>query len=82
MIRGVGTALVLGAYRDRPAGDRPAVRDVLLRLGALVECGIAIREVEINPLIVGDEGGGATAVDALVSLERRQERASNLACGG
>ena len=30
-----------------------------------------VHEVEINPLIVGDEGAGATAADALVMMERR-----------
>ena len=71
MIEESGVALVLGPHRGRPAGDRPAVREVLLRLGALAECGIGISEIEINPLVVGDEGGGATAVDALVVVAGR-----------
>ena len=30
-----------------------------------------VHEVEINPLIQGDEGAGATAADALVVMERQ-----------
>lgn len=66
-----GVALVLDAHRGRPAGDRSAVRDLLVRLAALADAGLGIHEIEINPLIVRDEGAGATAVDALVVVERR-----------
>ena len=45
------------------------MRDLLLRIAALA--GIGVREVEINPLIVGDEGAGTTAAGALVVMEPR-----------
>ena len=71
MIEESGVSLLLDAHRGRPAGDRPAVRELLVRIAALAGAGIGVREVEINPLIVGDEGAGATAVDALVVMEPR-----------
>ena len=71
MIAESGASVALDARRGRPAGDRCAVRELLVRLAALAATGIGIHEVEINPLIVGDEGAGATAVDALVVMERR-----------
>ena len=71
MIEDSGVSLLLDAHRGRPAGDRPAVRELLVRIAALAGAGIGVHEVEINPLIVGDEGAGATAADALVVMERR-----------
>ena len=71
MIDESGVSLVLDAHRGRPAGDRSAVRALLLQLAALAEADTPIHEIEINPLIVGDEGAGATAVDALVVMGRR-----------
>ena len=64
---GIGT---LGDRRG-PAGDRSAVRDLLVRLASLAGAGLGIHELEINPLIVGAEGEGAIAVDALVTVDGR-----------
>ena len=69
MMEESGVARALGAHRGGAAGDRCAVHDLLVRLAGLA--GAGIREVEINPLIVGDEGEGATAADALVVVEGR-----------
>jgi len=66
-----GVARVLGAYRGGPAGDRSAVRELLVRLASLADAGIGIHELEINPLIVGAEGEGAIAVDAFVTVDGR-----------
>ena len=71
MIEESGVSLLLDAHRGRPAGDRPAVRELLVRIAALADAGLGVREVEINPLVVGDEGAGASAVDALVVMEPR-----------
>lgn len=69
MMEESGVAQALGAHRGGAAGDRSAVHDLLVRLAGLA--GAGIHEVEINPLIVGDEGEGATAADALVVVEGR-----------
>ena len=70
MIEESGVSLVLDAHRRRPAGDRYAVRELLVRLAALACAAISVEEIEINPLIVGDEGAGTAAVDALVEMVR------------
>lgn len=69
MMEESGVAQALGAHRGGAAGDRSAVHDLLVRLAGLA--GVGIHEVEINPLIVGDEGAGAAAADALVVVEGR-----------
>jgi acyl-CoA synthetase (NDP forming) len=60
---------LLGGYRNRPAGDVEAAAAAVL---ALQEFALQARdrllEVEVNPLIVRNAGGGAVAVDALVRL--------------
>ena len=71
MMEESGVALVLDAHRGQPAGDRRAVRELVVQLSVLADSDVAIHEVEINPLAVGDEGEGATAVDALVTMKRR-----------
>ena len=70
MIEESGVSLVLDAQRGRPAGDRHAVRELLVRLATLACAAISVHEIEINPLIVGDVGAGAAAVDALVVTGR------------
>ncbi len=59
---------LLEAFRDRPAVDRAAVIDVLLRISDLV-CEIpAVQELDINPLFAGP--GGVLAVDARIRVAR------------
>jgi len=59
----------LRGYRHLPPADQAAVRDVLLRLGQLVDDVPDIAEVEINPLRVFPAGQGAVAVDMRVRLQ-------------
>jgi acetyltransferase len=68
MIEESGAALLLGARRGRPPGDLAGLRSALLALAALAGAGLGLAQVEINPLMVLDEGQGAVAVDALVVL--------------
>ena len=63
-------AIELGAPARRHA-DRGALLNALVapsRLG--VDAEGVIRELDINPLMVLEDGRGAMAVDALVGLER------------
>jgi succinyl-CoA synthetase beta subunit len=39
---------------------------VVLRIGAMMAATPALREIEINPLVVYPAGGGAIALDALM----------------
>ncbi len=62
-------AALLRGYRGRPPADRAALADAVVRLSALaVALGRRLGELELNPLIVGPEGAGATVVDARIVL--------------
>jgi hypothetical protein len=60
-------AALLAGYRGRPAGDREALLDVVVRVGALAAAlGPRLRELDLNPVIVGADA--ATVVDARIVL--------------
>ena len=63
-----GTARLRG-YRGAPRGDEAALKDVLLRVSALVEACPQIREMDLNPVLVLSRG--AVAVDARVRVGAR-----------
>lgn len=55
---------LLSAYRGRPAGDIEDVVAVLMALSELASgLGGAVKEMDINPLIVREKGQGVVAVD-------------------
>jgi acetyltransferase len=59
---------MLDGFRGAPVVDREALARLVIRIG---EIGLAfpeIREIDINPLIVGEDG--AAAVDATIVLDR------------
>ena len=60
-----GARLLEGFRGSRPA-DLPAVAEAVQRLIGLLRAEPAIREVEINPLVVYPEGEGVLALDALI----------------
>jgi len=64
-IRGFG--LLRGARGQHPA-DLDAVIDVIVRTSALVSDFPDITELDINPLIVADKGGGACAADIRIGI--------------
>jgi acyl-CoA synthetase (NDP forming) len=55
---------LLDGYRGRPKADMAAVVAMAVRLGALMLADESLEEIEINPVIVREQG--AVAVDALV----------------
>ena len=57
--------LLLG-YRDRPRADLEAIANALVRLSALAANHAAIRELDINPLLVDDKG--VIALDVRVRI--------------
>jgi acetate---CoA ligase (ADP-forming) len=63
-----GVALLKG-FRGTPAGDLRALEDVLLAVSKLCMERQDIVNLDVNPLIVYDEGRGCVAVD--VKLERQ-----------
>ena len=64
-IRGFG--LLRGA-RGQRAADLDAIADVIVRVSALVGDFPEILELDINPLMVGDTGGGAVAADIRIGI--------------
>ncbi|MEO6717881.1 MAG: acetate--CoA ligase family protein [Novosphingobium sp.] len=70
MLRGLKGFRLLDGYRGAPKADVAAAARAIAALGeAVLAGGDALREVEINPLLVLPEGKGAVAVDALVLLK-------------
>lgn len=68
LIRGTRASRLLGAFRQMPAVNRGALESVLLRVSEMV-CELpAIREMDINPLLV-DESGAIT-LDARIVAGR------------
>jgi acetyl coenzyme A synthetase (ADP forming)-like protein len=63
-----GTALLRG-YRGAPRGDEDALKDLLLRVSAMVETCPDIREMDLNPVKVLPEG--VRVVDARIRVGRR-----------
>jgi acetyltransferase len=69
MVRSLRGARVLAGLRGRPPADRDALVDALLAVSRIAIDGErALDELDVNPLIVLPRGGGAIAVDALVTL--------------
>jgi acetyltransferase len=64
MLSRTRAARLLAGFRGAPPADRAAVVDVILRLAQLAIDHPELAEIEINPLMVMAEGGGAWAVDA------------------
>jgi acyl-CoA synthetase (NDP forming) len=67
-LRTLRMAPLLDGFRGAPKMDVGAVADIVAALGAVVAATPAIREVDLNPVIVYPEGQGAIALDALITL--------------
>jgi acyl-CoA synthetase (NDP forming) len=60
-------APLLGAFRGRPAADIDALADLMVRLGRLAaDNADTIAEIDLNPVLVHEEGRGVSVVDALI----------------
>ncbi len=71
MIRSIKAYPILaGARRQKPA-DIAALKKVIAALSQIALDNPDIVELEMNPVIVGDEGQGCGAVDALLTLRRQ-----------
>lgn len=68
IVRSVRTYPLLEGVRGEKASDVPAVEEALLRLSQLVLDFEAIKEVDLNPLIVLEKGKGCKVVDARIVL--------------
>jgi acetyltransferase len=70
MIAETRVARLLAGYRDRPAVDIDRLADVLVRASDLIIAHPEIRELDINPLLVDENG--VIAIDARFKLADQQ----------
>jgi acetate---CoA ligase (ADP-forming) len=70
MVRELKTYPLLEGYRGSPRRDVAALEDVILRIGALVDDIPAIAELDLNPVLVHEQG--ATIVDARIRVTRQE----------
>jgi len=56
---------LLDAFRGQPARDVSAIAEVVVKIGAMMRANPEIIEIDINPLVVGAQGQGVVALDAL-----------------
>lgn len=74
MILGLKGARLLQPFRGQPARDIDALAQTVSRLSwMIVDHEREISEIEINPLLVGAEGRGVMAVDAVIRLRDIQQ---------
>jgi acetyltransferase len=60
-------APLLAAFRGRPAADIDALVELMVRLGRFAaDHADQIAEIDLNPVLVHDEGKGVSVVDALI----------------
>jgi acetate---CoA ligase (ADP-forming) len=67
MIRSLATFPLLNGYRGAPRADVPALEELVLRVGAMVEAHPEVAEMDLNPVMVLERG--AAVVDARIRLE-------------
>jgi acyl-CoA synthetase (NDP forming) len=68
MVMGTAAGKLLGGVRGQPRRDVYAVVDAIRRVGQLMMDHAEIAEIDLNPLIVGEAGEGAWAVDVRIGL--------------
>ncbi len=59
-------AAILRGFRGSPPLDVRAAADIIGRAAALITSNPAIREIDLNPVVVYPEGEGAVVLDALI----------------
>jgi acetate---CoA ligase (ADP-forming) len=64
--------LLLGV-RGEKRKDIDAISDVIFRLGTVLHKCQDISDIEVNPLVVYDQGEGARALDVRILLKESQE---------
>ena len=62
------SAPILRGFRGSPPMDVGAVADLIERLGQWLQAHPAVREIDLNPVVVYPQGGGAVALDALMQV--------------
>ena len=68
-LRSLKSGAILDGFRGSPALDIDAVADIVVALGSVLSGTPAIREIDLNPVVVYAKGSGAVALDALIVAE-------------
>lgn len=68
-LRALKQGALLDGYRGSPPLDFDAVADLVLVLGSILAGTPAIREIDLNPVLVYPQGQGIVALDALILAE-------------
>jgi acyl-CoA synthetase (NDP forming) len=70
MLRGLRSFPLLDGFRGAPRADIAALADLVARVSVFAAaCQDAVREVELNPVIVHPAGQGCSVADALLLIE-------------
>ena len=69
MIQEIKGYRILEGVRGKPPADQKAIKEIILKVSQLAADFPQIAELDINPLVVYEEGKGACAVDALLILK-------------
>jgi len=77
MIGEIRAHALLDGVRGKPAMDKDAIVEALLRMGQLVQDFPDIVELDINPLMVYPRGQGAIAIDMRLVLRDSNKEARN-----
>jgi acetyltransferase len=77
MIDEIRAHALLDGVRGKPAADKEAIVDTLLRVSQLVQDFPEIAELDINPLMVYPRGQGAIAIDMRLILQAPGKDARN-----
>ncbi len=70
MIRSIKAYPILAGARGRKPADLSSLREIISRVSQIALDFPEIIELEINPVMVGDQGQGSYAVDALATIRR------------
>lgn len=70
MIRSIKGFEMLTGFRGKPKADLEKLEKLLVGLSAMVVNHPQIKEMDINPLFVHEEGQGATVADIIITLEK------------
>lgn len=78
MIDGLKMRPLLSGYRGDPPADEAALKDLIHRIGAMVEDLPEVVELDINPVFVRDTGNGVVAVDVRMKVQPPQRPTSTV----
>ncbi len=73
MIRGINGYKILQGFRGRPRRDTLILEKMLVSLSDMVINHPQIMEIDVNPLLVHEEGKGATVADCMIILKTDSE---------